>query len=226
MTNRWGKLKCARKWVIVLAVVVIGLLLTFALSRKPAVTLEIVELKQELLRGFEAHHSTRGVMVQSEALKSHWVAEMELRNNSSAEIQHLGFFSNDQMPNYECLHWADNVWEGDSGSTASDLAFADHWKRGGERAFAGQAWGLVSLPPGGSLRFRVSMNQKVKPFIVAPRFRTPRPNQKFYSILPDELLDHLPWQKERHQVETEVILNGAKELPPRWASKPDMNKNP
>lgn len=221
MRNRWGKLKVSRKWVISLAAVAIGLLLTYALFRKPAVTLEIVELKQELLRGFEPNLSDSRVFHRRTDFELHWVASLELRNNSSSEIQYSGFFSNHNFPEFECLYWTKNVWAGDLGFAADQLAFADYTKREGG-GIGGGIWSRVSLRPGEALRFRAEFYDRGKPSFIALSFRTPRSKIKIYDLLPYAVVESLPWRKEWHQAETEVILNGAKETPPRWTSKPDI----
>lgn len=217
MRNRWSKVRALQKRAIV-AAVIIGSLATYTLFRKSAVTLEVVGLKQELLRSYpDAPSDPRGI-VQSETNEMHWVAELELRNNSSAEIQYLGLFSYRHMPNYECFQWTNSGWAGDWGFAAERSAWTSFAK-----GFGSSSWGSVSLQPGGSLRFRVELHGRGKPSFVALLFKTPRPKIKFYDLLPRALEDRLPWRKEWHQAETEIILNGAKEMPPKWSSKPDTS---
>lgn len=98
MRNRWSRLKVSRRWVIVLAAIAMASVLAYFVFREPSVTLQVVELKQELLRGYQADSLNPGVMVQSETFGSNWVAELELRNNSSQEIQYSGLFSYRHMP--------------------------------------------------------------------------------------------------------------------------------
>ena len=223
MTNRWGRLKVSRRWAIVLLGIAFVSLLAFVLVRKPAVRLEIVELKQELLKGYEVDTSDPVISYRRRDFELHWVATLELRNNSSEEIQYYGFFSNPTMPDYGCLHWTGSTWARDPGMSASSMATEDHYKRGGSGG-TGLNFKPAGLPPGGSLRFRVEFYERGKPSFVALPFRTPRPKVTFYELLPRALLESLPWRKAWHQAKSEVILNGATEMPPRWTSKPDIDK--
>ncbi len=212
MRNRWGRLKVSRQWVIVVATVSIALALTFGWFLKAPVTIKILDLKQESLVGFQIYHTGGSTAFEpASKMELHWVGTFELRNNSSKEIEFTSYGLPHQIPRFECLRWENGRWVRDQGLTALIVA-------------GGGGFSDVSLQPGRSIRFKATLYDRQKPTILALLIRTTPPESKLYELLPTSVLDRLPWLKGWLQVETEVIPNSAKEMPPASALKPNINE--